>query len=306
MRVVACSVVALCVVLSAAGSYSAPPQGRIAYMSGGRICCPSIHTAQLDGSDKRVVIRPRHGAARHPDWSPDGHALAFAWNGELFVLPAEGSRARRVPGRFRAAVYGPSWSPDGRRIAFSGTLPGIAEMGGDGATIEVVPSRGGRVRRLSFGSFYDWSPDWSPDGKSIVFVRNPPYDFVLNPHESRLMLVDPDGPNVRPFPRRRYGQSPAWAPDGRRLAFISVRDHNGQSCTEDHCYWSGELYTMAGDGTDLRRLTFTRHDELGPTWSPDGLWIAYARQGQLYKIPAWGGPPYPIGRRGTEPAWSPR
>lgn len=54
-----------------------------------------------------------------------------------------------------------------------------------------------------------------------------------------------------------------WSPDGTRLLLQTNRDGNL------------EIYSMAADGSDWRRLTTTPGDDFGPQWSPDGRRIAY-------------------------------
>jgi len=57
--------------------------------------------------------------------------------------------------------------------------------------------------------------------------------------------------------------TPAISPDGKRIAFASNR--NG--------YW--DLYLLDLPGGQVSRLTDTTEYEAAPTWSPDGLWLAY-------------------------------
>lgn len=65
------------------------------------------------------------------------------------------------------------------------------------------------------------------------------------------------------------------AEDVARIAFISDRDGNQ------------ELYVMNADGSNLKRLTDTEHNEQNPSWSPDGTKIAFVAESDgglpLYK-----------------------
>jgi Tol biopolymer transport system component len=77
---------------------------------------------------------------------------------------------------------------------------------------------------------------------------------------------------------------------------------------------SFDIYVMASDGTDLRRLTRTPMDETPTGWSPDGTAIAFVRErdqggeGDLYVIDADGSGERRVtdGRmRVSDAAWSP-
>lgn len=59
-------------------------------------------------------------------------------------------------------------------------------------------------------------------------------------------------------------RQPAWSPDGRRIAF--------------HAYWDGNyhIWSVAADGSDLRRHTTGPFDHREPHWAPDGRRIAFS------------------------------
>lgn len=59
----------------------------------------------------------------------------------------------------------------------------------------------------------------------------------------------------------------------RKIAFVSKRDGNF------------EIYTVNEDGTDLKRLTSNKNDDLKPQWSPDGKRIMYlSKKGKEFTI----------------------
>jgi hypothetical protein len=103
-----------------------------------------------DGSDGAELASD----VQAPDVAADGR-LAFTRNGNVYVQAA-GQDARRLTWK---GGDQPSWSPGGRFVAFTRR-----------GHVHVVPSEGGRARRLSRGRH----PVWSPDGRSIAFLREVP------------------------------------------------------------------------------------------------------------------------------------
>lgn len=117
-----------------------------------------------------------------PTWSPDGKRILFdrvlyheAGRTELFLVRATGGGLRRLT-KDDVDQEEPSWSPRGDRIAFlrqegSGAPRTIYTMRLDGSGLT-------RVTRRDLDS----NPDWSPDGRKIVFVR-----------PGRIAVVNADG-----------------------------------------------------------------------------------------------------------------
>src|SRR5271170_7345607 len=81
---------------------------------------------------------------RTPDISPDGNLVAFSYLGDIWTVETIGGVARPVT-MHEAHDINPCFSPDGRSIAFSSNRHGSYD-------VFVVPSHGGRPRRLTFDS----------------------------------------------------------------------------------------------------------------------------------------------------------
>ncbi|MCB9285569.1 MAG: PD40 domain-containing protein [Lewinellaceae bacterium] len=142
----------------------------------------------------------------------------------------------------------PALSPDGKQIAFS--------YEGD---IWTMPAEGGLARRLTVHEAYEEQPQWSPDGKSIVFQGN---RFGNND----LFLIDAQGGNPVRLTYHSAGDgNPKWGPDGTIL-FSTARYFRELERVP-------EVYQIdASGGTPYRVM-----DALGhyPAPSPDGRFIAY-------------------------------
>jgi TolB protein len=333
VKLVALSVLALCVAVLAAGSSAAPArEARIAFVgyagTTSPICrgCPRLKLSRIFTVDpngrRRKLMRRLRGSDDDPAWSRDGRLVAFrrlsrcrrdptGFCGEIYTSDAAGRRARRVtPG---TGDRSPAWSPDGSTIAFQRELQRQQQYF---YSIFAVRRDTREVRQLT-RDHVDQDPEWSPDGRAILFARGPAaeYDSDYNPYFYALMLVDADGTNLRRFPRGVAGQMPTWSPTGRRVAFIGYRDEHGEVCYGRECFPAGELYVVNADGTGLRRLTRTRVGENDPTWSPDERWIAFTstahtgpRRARIYRIRPTGGPRRLVVKAASSvhsPAWRP-
>ncbi len=148
-----------------------------------------------------------------------------------------------------AALSSPSsfaLSPNGESIAFINRVGSFSQ-------IFISALSGGWNRRLIATLSDCDEPQWTPDGKRLVFVS-----------ENALWIVNADGTDAKKLTEHPSGnRHPRWSPDGSRIAFYSRRrgwDH---------------VWTIPADGGEVRQILKGECDYDDMAWSPDSKWLAY-------------------------------
>ena len=178
----------------------------------------------------------------------------------------------------QGVVRAPSLSPDGNYVVFTWT--GEKQ---DNPDLYVHQVGAGGPHRVTTDPGNDYSPSWSPDGKTIAFLRRGAgashgelwLTAPLGGSERKLADVKPLLPSYRP-------PSIAWCHDSR---CVLVTDSLGQDKPD-------ALFAVAVDTGVKRQLT----DAPGlaadgdPAVSPDGRSVVFLRyttpfSGRLYRLP---------------------
>lgn len=212
----------------------------------------------------------------NPAWSPDGKWIAYhsVVQHGIWVVAANGGPPRRLS----AFGSAPAWSPDGRQIAFSSVEPNSFAWFSTGSgipTIWVVAADGSHLRRATSTNLPPGPhvmPDWSPDGKHLVFVvlRGNDAVYSVDLGSGKLEMLVQMGSDIprRPGSRDARLVNPRLHPLGKCLYFSAISERG-----EHAIYWlphSGdrprELYVTGRDApadiafsADGQRLLFTRY-----------------------------------------------
>jgi TolB protein len=257
--------------------------GLVAFTTGGGEEPSFIWTVRPDGSDRRRLIGPRKKlfrlGASGPEWSPDGRRLLFGghWRLDdhprtLWYATAAGKRITRIPlglgGPMRSPravrLLGWDWSPNGRRVVVSvrhGAAPRSAPM------MYTISIDGSRRRALRRG----WSPQWSSDGRHIVFsLIRPPEDPLYGAPRHLIGVVRPDGGGFRRLTPFDHDAEPSLSPDGTRVVFI--RNANLPGNREE---W--HIVGIDGSGDVLVPRPTGDFGWSAPWWTPDGERLAVVR-----------------------------
>ena len=162
-------------------------------------------------------------------------------------------------------------SPDSKRLAY-----GVVDPQLNSEDIWVRDLTRGVSSRLTFEAKDDIWPIWSPDGERISFASNRNSFFAVRSKlanglgEDEAMLQDSTG-HVGPYD---------WSRDGR---FVAIQRNSGGQ-------WDFGLYDISAKS--VRWLLTTPFNEMQPSVSPDGKYIAYTSnetsRNQVYILEAGG------------------
>jgi WD40 repeat protein len=207
-------------------------------------------TIGLDGTGFRLFRNPKPSLNLACGiWGPHDRMACEAWsdadpslNGIRTVLASDGRDPQRLTtGRDVPCDY----SPDGSQLAFVRESPH-----GDGSMLMVMAADGGVPEALLENVATSGLPcDWAPDGSSILTATTDGKLHVVTTKGDSATFVG-DGLDG-------YISNGVWSSDGARV-LLTMAPQGEQ----------GDVYTIAADGSDLRRITHSELLEEGIIWLP--------------------------------------
>jgi dipeptidyl aminopeptidase/acylaminoacyl peptidase len=261
------------------------PKGRWILFQSGRRGVNSLLVVSSDGETTSFLTGPRDeaGEAR---WSPSGDEIVYVtrakeyFSGRLNLIhfdPKSGQRTGEPTTLYTApvdrgggwSIRGAEWSPDGQKL--------VTVLQNSGWNhLYLLSPKGGEPKQITDGAFEDDGPQFSPDGRSILFVSNRGLLETTN-----LFTVPSGGGEARQvakFDVPGVVSAPQWAPDSKHMYF------NRQSPVETSDLFVADLSSVA-QPVQLTRTTLKNYEAAAQIperilWtSKDGKQIA----GILYK-----------------------
>jgi TolB protein len=184
--------------------------------------------------------------------------VLFVMDGKVYVIDQDGADRRLVSSTDHSAMS-PAWAEDGRRFSYMEFWQGHGRL-----FVQDVAS-GKRAPVATTGQALDFTPAFSPDGKTLAFSR------AIEEGTDIYTVNIKDGCCLQRLTVGRFydNLSPTYSPDGQRIAFVSTRAGLPQ------------IYVMAADGTDQQLFAPFDYGATGssnaPEWSPDGQAVAFHR-----------------------------
>ena len=266
----------------------------------------------FDGSNHHPLTTGNQRDA-NPRWSPDGKQLLYTSNKDgsnQVYLRWLGSGAEAKLTNLTQSPGAPVWSPDGKWMAFTMFVPE------DGKTFAKIPAKpkgakwaeaakyidkmqyrrdgggyvkegyrqifvlsidGGTPRQITTGAFNAGTPEWSADGRSLLFSANRHENHEFDPRNSEIYEVSLSDGSIKALTNRQGPDNgPMLSPNGKMIAYTGADDNY-------HGYQLTRLYIVDPDGGNPRLISkgFDRDvDNIHWAGDNDGLYFQYDDKGE--------------------------
>lgn len=264
-----------------------------------------IHVVPAAGGIARAVTSAG-SSAWNPRWSRDGRNLYFvsdrSGTSQLWKLPLDSFGEAGQVTSSDIGIDSLNFSKDESRLLLQSTEEAarkpdeekpdskespkpwvitrleFKEDAGDGYLtgdrsehLFVLELASGKLTQVTSGPYSESDPDWSPDGRMIVFASNRQQEPDES-YKTDLWMVASDSRDkgttlLRLTNDDRVKSHPSWSPDGRSIAFLSAADG---------VYGIPQIAVMSASGGPARILTGSLDRWIDSfRWSADGQWIYF-------------------------------
>ena len=199
-----------------------------------------IFKADLNGKIVKQLTNTK-GYDAEATISPKGDKILFTsmrdGDLDLYTMDMNGKHVKRITNTL--GYDGGAWfSPDGTKILWRASRPETAEeikeykdllkenlVAPTHMEVWIANADGSDAHQITFLEQANWAPNFTPDGKHMIFCSNHEYKrgFPFN-----MYLTDLEGKNIEKISRDKgFDAFPMFSPDGRKFIFCSNRNNGG-------------------------------------------------------------------------------
>lgn len=194
---------------------------------------------------KKPIVMDRH------HFKADGQGYLERKRNQLYVFDIESQKLDTLTtGDYD--VTEPVWSPDSKQLAFVSNRTPDSDRN-DNRDIWIIDAKqGSKMRQLTKWPDADSNPAWSPDGKSIAYMksRTAEYDIYDQPQIAILPIAGGE-PVIISAALDRDLSNPIWSPDGKSI--YATMDDDRRSRVVSFDVESKEMKTLT-TGDNVFRL----------------------------------------------------
>lgn len=208
---------------------------------------------------RTLHLKTTEGTWLNLDVSPDGQQIAFDMMGDIYLLPMEGGKAKRITSSIAYETH-PRFSPDGSHIAFTSD-----KSGAENAWIMNLETEE-QTQISKDKDKYCQAVEWTPDGNYLIVSKGGRalklYMFHKDGGGGTQLIKKPDGMKTI---------EPAFGKDERYIWF-SRRNGDWNYNAQLPQY---QLSVYDRETGEISAKTNRYGSAFAPTLSPDGKWLVY-------------------------------
>ena len=221
----------------------------------------AVQTPQLSMQHRQLTSADSEEL--EPTLSHDGKWILYtsfeSGNADIYLQSVGGQRPISLTKDSPADDGQAAFSPDGERIAFRSDR--------DGGGIFVMGRTGEAQRRVTNEGF---DPDWSPDGKHLIYSTVTAPISTSRTALGQLRRVQVDNGQVTML-TEEDALNPAWSPNGKYIAYWGLGRTVGGAPTSS----VRDIWVIPESGGTPWRVTSDEPVDWSPMWNADGSYLYY-------------------------------